>query len=204
MTLRWASWALLLLCLLPAPVGAQALPPANAQDSAPPSRLWVVVGGGSTSLLGDCTDCEAEDYIHSGNFMLSAGVSLNRRTDIGGEFFFVPTTLESGEPLRVSSVMATVQFRPWRTRGFFLKAGSGLAVLQNWLGTINGNTTAQRSTAFALGLGTGWEWRLRRRIGAQVFGSQHVFALGDLETNTRTAENVMGNFWSFGAAIVIR
>jgi hypothetical protein len=45
---------------------------------------------------------------------------------------------------------------------------------------------------------------MRGRFGAQVFGSQHVVALGDLETNTGTAENVMGNFWSFGAAIVIR
>jgi hypothetical protein len=195
---------LLLLCLTSAPARAQALPPASAQVSALPSRLWVVVGGGSTSLLGDCTDCAADDYIHSGNFMLNAGVSINRRTDIGAEIFFVPTTLETGEPISVSFVMAAVQFRPWQNRGFFLKAASGLASLKNWLGTIDGANEAQRSTAFALGLGTGWEWRMRGRVGAQVFGSQHVVALGDLETNTQTAENVMGNFWSFGAAIVIR
>ena len=205
MARRLASWALLPLCLLPALAHAQApAPAAAAQDPALPSRRWVVVGGGSTSLLGDCTDCAAEDHIHSGNFMLNAGVSLNRRTDVGAEILYVPTTLETGEPISVSFVMAAVQFRPWQTRGFFLKAGSGLASLRNWLGTIDGVDTAQRSTAFALGLGTGWEWRMRGRFGAQVFGSQHVVALGDLETNTGIAENVMGNFWSFGAAIVIR
>jgi hypothetical protein len=203
MAWRRTSWVLL-LCLVPALARAQALPSANAQESAPPSRLWIVAGGGSTSLLGDCTDCAADDYIHSGNLMVNAGVSLNRRTDIGGEFFFVPTTLESGEPISVTFVMAAVQFRPWHTRGFFLKAGSGLASMRNWLETIDGPGAPQRSTAFALGLGAGWEWRLRGRIGAQVFGSQHVVALGDLETNTGTAENVMGNFWSFGGAIVIR
>jgi hypothetical protein len=203
MALRWSPWALMLLCLLPAPARAQAVP-ADARDPALPSRMWVVIGGGSTSLLGDCTECAADDYIHSGNFMLNAGVSLNRRTDVGAEILFVPTTLETGEPISVSFVMAAVQFRPWRTHGFFLKAGSGLASVKNWLGTIDGDETAQRSTAFALGLGAGWEWRMRSRFGAQVFGSQHVVALGDLETNSGTAENVMGNFWSFGAAIVIR
>jgi hypothetical protein len=203
MALRRASWVLV-ICLVPALARAQALPPANAQESALPSRLWIVAGGGSTSLLGDCTDCAAENYIHSGNFMLNAGVSLNRRTDVGAEVLFVPTTLESGEPISVTFVMAAVQFRPWHTRGFFLKAGSGLASMRNWLETIEGPGAAQRSTAFALGLGTGWEWRTRGRFGVQVFGSQHVVALGDLETNTGIAENVMGNFWSFGAAIVIR
>jgi hypothetical protein len=205
MALRRALWVPWLICLLPALAHAQApAPAAAAQGPALPSRLWVVVGGGSTSLLGDCSDCAAEDYIHSGSFLVNAGASINRRTDVGGEFLFVPTTLETGEPISVSFVMASVQFRPWHTRGFFLKAGSGLAYMRNWLGTIDGATKAQRSTAFALGLGTGWEWRMRGRFGAQVFGSQHVVAVGDLETNSGIAENVMGNFWSFGAAIVIR
>jgi hypothetical protein len=205
MALRRTLWVPFLICLLPALAHAQAPAPAGAAKDPPlPSRLWVVVGGGSTSLLGDCTDCAAEDYIHSGSFLLNLGASINRRTDIGGEFLFVPTTLETGEPISVSFVMAAFQFRPWHTRGFFLKAGTGLASVKNWLGTIDGATTAQRSTAFALGLGTGWEWRMRGRFGAQVFGSQHVVALGDLETNAGVAENVMGNFWSFGAAIVIR
>ena len=43
-----------------------------------------------------------------------------------------------------------------------------------------------------------------RRIGFQVFGSQHVAALGDLATIDGDVPDVVGNFWSFGAAIVIR
>jgi hypothetical protein len=39
----------------------------------------------------------------------------------------------------------------------------------------------------------------------QAFGSQHVAALGDLTTSEETTvENVVGNFWMVGAAIVIR
>jgi hypothetical protein len=45
---------------------------------------------------------------------------------------------------------------------------------------------------------------LSRHFGAQVLGGQQVAAVGDLETSERTLENVMGNFWSVGAAIVIR
>ena len=38
----------------------------------------------------------------------------------------------------------------------------------------------------------------------QMFGAQHVAALGDFEIGGVIAENVMANFWSVGAAIVIR
>jgi hypothetical protein len=37
-----------------------------------------------------------------------------------------------------------------------------------------------------------------------VFATLNAAALGDLETSDRTIENVMGNFWSVGGAIVIR
>ena len=37
-----------------------------------------------------------------------------------------------------------------------------------------------------------------------MLGAQHVAALGDFQTAGGTVENVVGNFWSVGAAIVIR
>jgi len=45
---------------------------------------------------------------------------------------------------------------------------------------------------------------LSRHFGAQIFAAQHAAALGDLTSGETTAENVLGNFWSVGAAIVIR
>jgi hypothetical protein len=41
-------------------------------------------------------------------------------------------------------------------------------------------------------------------MGVQLFGTQHVATLGDLETSQRRFENVVGNFWSIGAAVVFR
>jgi hypothetical protein len=193
-----ASFAwIVMVWLTPAPSAAQA-------PAGPASRTWIIAGGGSTTLLGDCTDCAADTYIHSGSLIAGAGVSLNSRTDVGAEVLWVPTTLTTGDHVRATFLMASVQFRPWQSKGFFLRAGSGMAFLRNWVNTFEETSPPVRSKAFALGLGAGWEWRMRGRMGLQVFGAQHVAALGDLETSAGTTENVMGNFWSVGGAVVIR
>jgi hypothetical protein len=172
------------------------------------SRLWFVAGGASTSVLGDCTNCEEEprNYRHAGGVLINAGVAINRRLDAGAEVLWVPSTTVNDEPIRTTFVMAAVQFRPWLTRGLFLKAGSGLAFVRNWVVDFEGGDLSPpfTSKAFALGLGAGWEWRLRGRVGVQAFGAQHVATLGDLQTGGRTAENVVGNYWSAGAAFVVR
>jgi hypothetical protein len=58
--------------------------------------------------------------------------------------------------------------------------------------------------ALSVVIGTGWAFRPARRVGFQVFGAQHVAALGDLQTPDEDVEDVVGNFWSLGIAIVIR
>lgn len=192
-----------ILVLAPALVCAQT--PSDVSASSPVSRYWLTAGGASTTLFGDCSDCEADTYLHSGSVMVAAGWSLNSRADLGGEFLWVPATLTTGDHLKVSNLMVTVQFRPWQSSGFFLKASSGMAFFRNWLKTIDENATVPlRSKAFVLGVGTGWEWRTRSRIGVQAYGTLHAAALGDLETSDRTIQNVMGNFWSVGGAIVVR
>jgi hypothetical protein len=37
-----------------------------------------------------------------------------------------------------------------------------------------------------------------------VYGTHHIAALGDLTFSQGTIENVLGNYWSVGASIVIR
>jgi hypothetical protein len=100
--------------------------------------------------------------------------------------------------------MGTFEFQPWVSKGFFFKASTGVALVRNWV--VNADTEdVFTSKAFALGLAAGWEFPLSRRLAAQAFGTSHVAALGDLTTsNATTVENVMGNFWMVGAAIVIR
>lgn len=52
--------------------------------------------------------------------------------------------------------------------------------------------------------GPGWEFKPKGRLGLQLFATQHVGALGDLDTVNGPVADVTGNFWSLGAAIVIR
>ncbi len=193
-----------LLCGMSVAASAQQATTSPGEAPAPPSRGYFTAGGSSTTVLGDCTDCEGNNYLHSGSFMAGAGMALNARADLGGEYLWVPATLTTGDRLQVSYLMASVQVRPWRSKGFFLKTTAGMAFLKNFLKTVNEQGTPLRSKAFALGIGTGWEWRTRSRVGAQVFATLHAAALGDLETSDRTIQNVMGNFWSVGGAIMIR
>ena len=183
---------------------------ASAQSATPPSSLssggwkpWIVAGGSSTTLLGDCTGCPADTYVHDGGVLAIVGSPLTPRTDIGVEVFWVPSSSAAGDAINSTYVMGTLQFRPWGSKGFFVRASSGMAFVRNWVVETN-TSTAFTSKAFALEIGGGWEWRFARRLGAQVFGSQHVATLGDLETATARVENVVGNFWSVGGAIVIR
>ena len=201
------SWlavvALALFCLTPARAAAQAPPTPAAVDPASGSP-WLRVGFLSTTFLGDCTDCEGASYHSTGSLMASVGWALNPRTDLGAEILWVKSQASASDRVRVTFVLGSVQFRPWRSRGFFVKAGAGMAFVHNWILSLEGEDPSFRSKAFALDLAAGWHWRLSRHFGAEVLGAQHVAALGDLETSNRTVENVMANFWSVGAAVVIR
>jgi hypothetical protein len=199
-----AAGVLALTCLIPARGFAQTSSVAPTAQSTTWTKPWFAVGVLSTSSLGDCTDCESVPYRHTGSLLANAGWSLNRRTDVGAELVWVASKTTGTDRIRVTFLMSSLQFRPWTSRGFFLKAGAGMAFVHNWVLTHDGEDDAFRSKAFALHLGAGWEWRIGPHWGAQVLGAHHVGALGDLETSERTVENVMGNFWSVGAAIVIR
>ena len=86
----------------------------------------------------------------------------------------------------------------------FQSAPTGMALVRNWVVDVD-TEDVFTSKAFALGLGAGWEWPLGRRLAAQAFGSQHVATLGDLTGSGGViVENVVGNFWTIGGAIVIR
>ena len=184
---------------------AQAQAPVRASDGI---RPWIVVGGGYTSVLGDCPDCVQEPlYNSAGSVLADLGVSLNTRADIGAELMWVPSKTVTGETLRTTYVMAVAQFRFWKDKGFFVKGGGGMAFVRNWVVDLSGgdNTAPPfTSKALSVGIGAGWEWRVSPRFGVQVYGSQHVAALGDLRANNLLVENVVGNFWSLGGAIVFR
>lgn len=178
---------------------------AAAQNSGAVSKLWIVGGAGSASFLVDCSECgDPEDYHHTGGILVNAGRAVNRRLDVGAEFFWVTNTASEAERARTTFLLGVGQFRPWQSQGFFVKAGMGIGFIRNTVTVPDQSPHEFVTKAFSVGIGTGWEWRLNNRWGAQVYASQHVAAAGDIVTSTGTAQNVMVNYWSVGGAIVIR
>ena len=210
---RVALLSVLLAGLTAAGASAQSPTDAPRDREATPadkSKLWLVAGGAATTLRGDCQDCEQPGaFLHTGSIFAAAGRRMNARMDAGVEVAWVPAETASGNQIRATFVLAAAQFRPWQSRGFILKAGMGMTFVRNWVYDGTGIQPPVTSKALGLTYGAGWTFRRHSRAGLQVLGTQHVAALGDFQTGsgslgTGLIENVVGNFWSVGAAIVIR
>ena len=202
---RWV-WTAFLSAIAPAAASgqsaAQGLPAAPAVEPPPFSRLWLVAGGALAVQRGDCQTCEADfDYRRAGGVLADAGYAVNRRMDVGGELFWTSAETASGH-IRTTQIDAVAQFRPWASRGFFIKGGAGMAFVRNWVDATGPG--AINSKALSVVIGGGWAFRPGERLGLQVFAAQHASALGDLQTADGEIGDVIGNFWSFGAAIVFR
>jgi hypothetical protein len=83
-----------------------------------------------------------------------------------------------------------------------VKGGAGMAFVRNWIDTLGPD--AVNSKALSVVVGTGWIFRYDKRVGVELFVIQHAGALGDLQTGSGDVPDVMGNYWSIGAAIVFR
>jgi hypothetical protein len=197
--------------LMPAAAGAQPATAgqkvsASAVSETPESRLWLVGGGAFATVRGDCQTCEEADfpYRHSGSILANFGYHVTRRADVGGEVFWIPVDTAAGQ-IRSTHIDAVAQFRPWISHGFFIKGGAGMSFVRNWVDVIG--PSAINSKALSVVIGGGWEFRPTPRLGFQLFATQHVSAVGDLDTGNPEVPqvpDVVGNFWSLGVGIVIR
>ena len=199
--LSMRTWvrALCLLALAPAMALAQAPP---SQPSGVTSSLWVVAGGAFATVRGDCQECEQDfPYRHSGAVLVDVGYRVNPRMDVGAEVFWMPIDTSQGT-IRTTHIDAVAQFRPWASQGFFLKGGAGMAFVRNWVDTLSPDSFNEKGLSVIIG--GGWAVRPTSRLGLQFFATQHAFALGDLQASQGLINDVIGNRWSAGAAIVIR
>jgi hypothetical protein len=203
---RIAAALVALICATPIAALAQTTTAnGNAGET---SRTWIVLGGTSTTLRGDCQeDCVAHgtgDYLHSGSFIGMAGTRVNRKANAGGEVSWVPATARDGSAVRSTFLLAAGQFRPWDSHGFFVKGAMGMVFVRNFVYDGTGTLPPITSKALGLSYAAGWVFRRERRVGFEVFGAQHLAALGDFQTGGTTATDVIANYWSIGAAIVLR
>lgn len=198
-------WCFCVLGLAPPLALAQTAPqapPTGEPQTGNASSLWLVAGAASATLRGDCQTCEQDfPYRHTASVLADVGYRVNRRMDVGAEIFWMPFDTSSGR-LHATHLDAVAQFRPWSSKGFFLKGGAGMAFIRNWVDAIGTDSIDQK--ALSVVIGAGWAFQPTARVGFQVFGTQHAGALGDLQSTESLIQDVMGNFWSIGAAVVIR
>ena len=198
--MRGAMCLAALLSLTPAVAAAQAAP----SPETPPTggRTWLVAGSAFAAVRGACQTCEEETpYRHAASVLANLGRRVNTRMDVGAEVFWVPIDTPQGH-IRTTHLDAVAQFRPWASHGFFLKGGAGMAFVRNW---IDGSgSTAINSKALSVVIGGGWHFRPSAPLGLELFASQHAAAIGDLKTAGADVSDIMGNFWSIGAAVVFR
>ena len=197
---------LCLLALAPALAFAQTAP--QAPSSQPPataggaSNVWFVAGGAFATMRGDCQTCEEDyPYRHSGAVLGDIGIRVNPRMDVGFEVYWMPIDTAQGN-IRTTHFDAVAQFRPWASQGFFVKGGAGMAFVRNWVDVLGSDSFNEK--ALSVVIGAGWAFRPTGRLGLEVFGTQHALAMGDLQASEGLIQDVIGNRWSFGAAVVIR
>jgi hypothetical protein len=200
--------SLLIVCFMPTVVAAQPVAPTQPAESpsnrTEVSRLWLAAGPVFATMRGDCQECEEDfPYRHAGSALVNAGYRVNDQMDVGAEVFWMPVNTAEGQ-IRSTHFDAVAQFRPWASKGFFLKGGAGMALIRNWVDTTDSEPINQK--ALSVVIGAGWAFRPAERLGFQMFGAQHVGALGDFHAGEEEEdiEDVVGNFWSLGIAIVIR
>jgi hypothetical protein len=181
------------------PSVARAQDPAGNQEA---SRLWLTVGVVAGTVHGDCQECTVEfPYHHNGGMVFNAGYRVSRRMDVGGDVFWMPFETITGH-INGFHFDAVAQFRPWQSRGFFVKGGAGMAYVKNWAETTS--LEPINSKALSVVIGGGWAFNPEARVGLQLFAEQRVAALGDLQLGPNSISDVAGNSWAVGAAIVIR
>jgi len=208
--IRWACLVTLIAVVAASPASAQSADPGQAADAPRTTAgpgLWVVAGGGGVLARGHCGTCDRNgQFLYSPGILVDAGIRITPRVDAGVELSWVSTKLEELDPIRTTFVLGVGQFRPWVDRGLSLRGGMGVGFVGN--GIYNRTQQALKppytTNAMALVIGIGWEFLREDRFTFQILATQHVAALGELTTETRSIKNVVGNYWLVGGMLVIR
>ena len=79
-----------------------------------------------------------------------------------------------------------------------------MAFVRNFPYDASGTLPPATSKGLGFSYAGGWTFRQQKRVGLQLFGAQHTVAFGDFTLGETTINDVIGNYWSVGAAIVIR
>ena len=78
---------------------------------------------------------------------------------------WVPATTKDGQDFRSTFLLATGQFRPMASNGFFLRGGMGMAFVRNFVFDATGSVPPITSKALGLTYGAGWAFAPQQSCG---------------------------------------
>jgi hypothetical protein len=182
-------------------LAALATGPAAAQT---PSRknLWVDAGLSVGYIRLTCVGCSAV-AANGSALTVSVGGALAENVLLGVQGQQWQST--GGAPRQtVRSVLAIVQWYPWRAARLFIRGGAGIVqgtVAPEAAGAAPGTA---RGTGVALAWGLGYDLPLSPHFGVAVQASEQIAALGDLTVSGVLANDVIAYVTRVGVALFFR
>ncbi|MCX6550924.1 MAG: hypothetical protein NTY02_07950 [Acidobacteria bacterium] len=179
-------------------------PAATAASSTAARKVFLGVGGSYIASRTDCTNCDEEGVYWDGWAVhVDGGLTVNDRLDVGAEIFSTHTTT-AGVGMRSNYALAVAQYRPWASRGFFLKGGIGMVFFRGDTYVEGHGTADVKTRGMGVHYGVGWLIRRERRVAFAPFAGHYVATLGDVQGSDWLAENVVSNNWVAGLTVIIR
>jgi hypothetical protein len=104
----------------------------------------------------------------------------------------------------VRSILAVVQWYPWRAMRFFIRGGTGIV-----RGTVapvaaGAQPGIVRGTGLAIAFGVGYDILLSKHVGVAVQAAEQIAGLGDLTVGGVLANDVIAYVTRIGVALVWR
>jgi len=192
-----------LLVLATAAAAAQMVAPVSARTPKRGGGLWLDVGAGYGHLRLTCVNCPTVVAANGRAVTVSAGYTPARNVLLGLQA--QQWSSSGGSPgQRVSSIFAVVQWYPWPTTGFFMRAGNGIVRGPVGSQAAGAPSSSTEGTGVGFALGLGYDVKLSRRLGLTVQAATDIAALGDLTIGGQSAEDVIAYVTRLGVAVVLR
>lgn len=165
--------------------------------------LWADLGIGPGRMRLSCTTCATMAIANGVAITASLGGAPSRNVLLGVQAQSWIGTTGSREQ-QVRSLLAIVQWYPWETAGFFVRAGTGVVEGPVTPAQTGVQPATVQNTGIGLEMGAGWDFPVTRHLGLTLQAGWHVAALGDLVVNGVAANDVIANVYRVGAAVVLR
>ncbi|HKA24829.1 MAG TPA: outer membrane beta-barrel protein [Candidatus Eisenbacteria bacterium] len=183
---------LLALVLLAAPRFAAAAPAWGG--------MWWSLGGAYSSTKADCRDCEEQEYVDTGSFIGRVGYAVSPRVRLGGEYTRT-FRQQTGPDATLSTVSAVAQWNMVRAVPIIIEVGYGIS-RASYSVEENGNVVGIHRNGIALNLGVGSEWPIGP-VAIGPYGAMYVGGLGDVQTPTTVARDVLVLSWFAGLQVTM-